>query len=49
MSASRTVLGRLFHSLGAKYEKDLPPFVDFDILGTINKPEFCDHNEHDGI
>ncbi len=49
MSASRTVLGRLFHSLGAKYEKDLLLFVDLDILGIINKPEFCDRNERDGI
>ncbi len=43
------MLGRLFNSLGAKYEKDLPPFVDFGILGTINWLEFCDCNERDGI
>ncbi len=28
--------GRLFQSLGAKYEKVLPPLVDFAILGTTN-------------
>ncbi len=30
----RTLSGRLFQSLGAKYEKVLPPLVDFAILGT---------------
>ncbi len=34
--------GRLFQSLGAKYEKVLPPLVDFAILGTTKSPEFCD-------
>ncbi len=28
-------------SLGAKYEKVLPPLVDFAILGTTKSPEFC--------
>ncbi|KAK3509009.1 hypothetical protein QTP70_018516, partial [Hemibagrus guttatus] len=32
VSEPRTLSGRLFQSLGAKYEKALPPFVDFDIL-----------------
>ncbi len=32
VSEPRTLLGRLFQSLGAKYEKVLPPF--FAILGT---------------
>ncbi len=34
VSEPRTFSGRLFHSLGARYEKVLPPFVDFAILGT---------------
>ncbi len=34
--------GRLFQSLGAKYESALPPLVDFAILGTTKSPEFCD-------
>lgn len=34
MSVSQTRLGRLFQSLGTKQEKDLPPTVDFDVLGT---------------
>ncbi len=29
VSEPRTLLGRLFQSLGAKYEKVLPPLVDF--------------------
>ncbi len=29
VSEPRTFSGRLFHSLGARYEKVLPPFVDF--------------------
>jgi len=36
----RTLSGRLFHSLGARYEKVLPPLVDFAILGTTKSPEF---------
>ncbi len=35
-----TLSGRLFQSLGAKYEKALPPLVDFAILGTTKSPEF---------
>ncbi len=42
MSEPRTLSGRLFQSLGAKYEKVLPPLVDFAILGTTKSPEFCD-------
>ncbi len=37
----RTLSGRLFQSLGVKYEKVLPPLVDFAILGTTKNPEFC--------
>ncbi len=33
-SEPRTLSGRLFQSLGAKYEKVLPPLVDFAIRGT---------------
>ncbi len=32
VSEPRTLSGRLFQSLGAKYEKVLPPLVDFAIL-----------------
>ncbi len=38
----RILSGRLFQSLGAKYEKALPPLVDFAILGTTKSPEFCE-------
>ncbi len=41
MSEPRTLSGRLFQSLGAKYEKCLPPLVDFAILGTTKSSEFC--------
>ncbi len=41
VSEPRTLSGRLFQSLGAKYEKALPPLVDFAILGTTKSPEFC--------
>ncbi len=34
VSEPRTLSGRLFHSLGARYEKVLPPLVDFAIRGT---------------
>ncbi len=37
MSEPRTLSGRLFQSLGAKYEKALPPLVDFAILGNVNE------------
>ncbi len=33
VSEPRTLSGRLFQKLGAKYEKVLPPLVDFAILG----------------
>ncbi len=39
-SEPRTLSGRLFQSLGAKYEHVLPPLVDFAILGTTKSPEF---------
>ncbi len=41
-SQPQTLSGRLFQSLGAKYEKSLPTLVDFAILGTTKSPEFCD-------
>ncbi len=41
VSEPRTLSGRLFQSLGAKYEKVLPPLVDFAIIGTTKSPEFC--------
>ncbi len=37
----QTLSGRVFKSLGAKYENVLPPLVDFAILGTTKSPEFC--------
>ncbi len=40
VSEPRTLSGRLFHSLGARYEKVLPPLVDFAIRGTTKSPEF---------
>ncbi len=49
MSEPRTLSGRLFQSLGAKYEKVLPPLVDFAILGTTKGPEFCDFRERVGL
>ncbi len=45
VSEPRTLSGRLFQSLGARYEKVLPPLVDFAILGTTKSPEFCDLRE----
>ncbi len=45
VSEPRTLSGRLFHSLGARYEKVLPPLVDFAIRGTTKSPEFCDLRE----
>ncbi len=38
VSEPRTLSGMLFQSLGAKYEKVLPPLVDFAILGTYSGP-----------
>ncbi len=49
VSEPRTFSGRLFQSLGARYEKVLPPFVDFAILGTTKSPEFCDLRERVGL
>ncbi len=49
VSEPRTLLGRLFQSLRAKYEKVLPPLGDFAILGTIKSPEFCDLREWVGL
>ncbi len=49
VSEPRTLSGRLFQSLGAKYEKILPPLVDFAILGTTKSPEFCDLRERVGL
>ncbi len=40
VSEPQTLSGRLFQSLGAKYEKVLPPLVDIAILGTTKSPEF---------
>ncbi len=34
VSEPRTLSGRLFQSLGARYEQVLPPLVDFAIRGT---------------
>ncbi len=45
VSEPQTLSGRLFQSLGAMYEKVLPPLVDFAILGTTKSPEFCDLRE----
>ncbi len=41
VSEPRTLSGRLFQSLVARYEKVLPPLVDFAIRGTTKSPEFC--------
>ncbi len=49
VSEPRTLSGWLFQSLGAKYEKALPPLVDFAILGTAKSPEFCDLRERVGL
>ncbi len=43
-----TLSGRLFQSLGAKYEQVLP-LVDFVILDTTKSPEFCDLSEWVGL
>ncbi len=45
VSEPQTLSGRLFQSLGAKYEKGL----DFAILGTTKSPEFCDLRERVGL
>ncbi len=49
MSEPRMLSGRLFQILGTKYEKVLPPLVDFVILGTTKSPEFCDLRERFGL
>ncbi len=49
VSEPRTLSRRLFEILGAKYEKVIPPLVDFDILGTTKSPEFCDLTERVGL
>ncbi len=49
MSEPLTLSGRLFQSLGAKYEKVLPPLVDIAILGTTKSPELCDLRERVGL
>ncbi len=49
VSEPRTLSGRLFQRLGDKYEKVLPPLVDFAILGTTKSPEFCDLRERVGL
>ncbi len=42
-------LGRLFQSLGARYEKVLPPLEDFAMLGTTKSPDICDLRERVGL
>ncbi len=49
VSEPRTLSGRLFLSLGAKYEKVLPPLVDFAIRCITKSPEFCDLRERVGL
>ncbi len=49
VSGPQTLSGRLFQNLGAKYEKVLPPLVDFAILGNTKSPEFCDLRERVGL
>ncbi len=49
MSEPRTLSGRLFQSFGVKYEKVLPPLVDFAILGITKSPEICDLRERIGF
>ncbi len=49
VSEPRTLSGRIFQSLGAKYEKALPSLVGFAILGTTKSPEFCDLKERVGL
>ncbi len=49
VSDPRMLSGRLFQSLEAKYEKVLPPLVDFAIRGTTKSPEFCYLKERVGL
>ncbi len=41
VSEPRTLSGRLFQSLGARYKKVISPLVVFAIRGTTKSPEFC--------
>ncbi len=49
VSEPQSLSGMLFQSLGAKYDKVLPPLVDFAILGTTKSPEFCNLRERGGF
>ncbi len=49
VSEPRTLSGRIFQSLGAKYEKVIPPLVDFVILDTTKSPALCDLRERVGL
>ncbi len=49
VSEPRTLSGMLLQSLGAKYEKVLPPLVHFAILGTTKSPEICNLRERVGL
>ncbi len=49
VSEPRTLSGRLFQNLGAKYKKVVSSLVDFAILGTTKSPEFCDLREQAGF
>ncbi len=49
VSETPNVIRKAIQSLGAKYEKALPPLVDFAILGTTKSPELCDPRERDGL
>ncbi len=49
VSEPRTFSGRLFHSLGARYEKSSTSFSGLAILGTTKSPEFCDLRERVGL
>ncbi len=49
VSEPRKLSGRQFQSFGTKYERVLPPLVDFAILGTSKSPEFCDLREWVGL
>ncbi len=35
--------------INVKCRKGFTYFVVFEILGIINKPEFCDRSVHDGL
>ncbi len=49
VSEPQTLSGRLFQSFLAKYEKVLPPFVDFAIVCTTKSSEFCNLSEQVGL